>query len=116
MRRLLAHLLLSAALIFQGMGAACATGPMPSDMGNPMTVAAGMADASATCMTSHACPGCPGDHMSAQACMQSCGLPASVPSVAFSVPHVPQGLALAPPSNVSLVDYLQAPPTPPPIA
>ena len=116
MRRLLTHLLLSVALIFQGMGAVCAYGPMPGTMGNVPMAMSGMAVTAQACMTSHTCPGCPGDHMTAQTCMQSCSLPASIDRVAFFVPHVLSGATLAQPPIASLVDYVQVPPTPPPIA
>lgn len=116
MRRLLAHLLLSVALIFQGMGAVCAYGPIPAATDNSAMAMRGMTDAAQACMDSHTCPGCPGDHMTAQTCMQSCSLPASIDRVAFFVPQVLLGDALARPPIASLVDYIQVPPTPPPIA
>jgi hypothetical protein len=60
--------------------------------------------------------GNPADHMTAQTCMQSCSLPATIHRVAFSMPHLLLGDALALPPTVSLVEYRQVPPTPPPIA
>jgi hypothetical protein len=116
MRRLLAHFLLSVALIFQGVGLVCAYGPMPAATVKSAMAMQGMTDAAQACMTSHTCPGCPGDHMTAQTCMQSCSLPASIDRVAFFVPPVLLGDSLAQPPIVSLVDYIQTPPTPPPIA
>ena len=116
MRRLLTHLLLSVALIFQGMGAVCAYGPMPGTMGNVPMAMSGMADMAQACMASHTCPGCSGDHMTAQTCMQSCSLPASIDCVALFVPHALSGEALAQLPIASLIDFVQVPPTRPPIA
>ena len=116
MRRLLTHLLLSVALIFQGLGGACAHGPMSPDMGSQTMGSLGMTDSAQACMVLHACHGCPGNNMAAQTCMQSCGLPAGLPSVPFPMSHVSLVDALALPAKVSLLDYIQVPPTPPPIA
>ena len=116
MRRVLAHLLLSVALIFQGMGSVCAYGPMPVDRGDQPMAMHGMSDASHGCTAMPMRAGNPTDHMTAQTCMQSCSLPATIHSVAFFVPHLPLGDALALPPTVSLVEYRQVPPTPPPIS
>ena len=116
MRRILAHLLLSVALIFQGMSSVCAYGPMPVGSGNQTMAMHGMADTGQGCTAMLMRAGHPADHMAAQTCMQSCSLPATIQRVAFFVPHLPVGDALALPPAVSLVEYRQVPPTPPPIA
>lgn len=116
MRRVLAHLLLSVALIFQGMGSVCAYGPMPVGTGGQPMAMQGMTDAAQGCTAMPMHAGNTGDHMTAQTCMQSCSLPANIHSVAFFVPHLLLGDALALPPSVSLVNYRQVPPTPPPIA
>jgi hypothetical protein len=116
MRRILAHLVLSIALIFQGMGSVCAYGPMPVGSGDQSMVMHGMANSTQGCTAMPMHTGNPTDHMTAQTCMQSCSLPATIHSVAFFVPHLLLGDALALPPAVSLVEYRQVPPTPPPIA
>jgi hypothetical protein len=116
MRRVLAYLLLSIAVVFQGMGAVCAYGPIPVTMGDHAMVMHGMTDAGQGCMSSGMRSGNPADHMTTQTCMQSCSLPANIHSVAFFVPHVLLGDAPSLPPTVSLVDHSQVPPTPPPIA
>lgn len=116
MRRVLAHLLLSLTLIFQGMGSVCAYGPMPVNSGNQPMAMHGMTDTGRGCSGMPMQSGHPADHMTAQICMQSCSLPATIHCVAFFVPHLLLGDALALPPIVSLVEYRQVPPTPPPIA
>ena len=116
MRRILAHILLSIALLFQGMGSVCAYGPMPVGSGDQPMAMHGMTGSAQGCMAIPMRIDNPADHMTAQTCMQSCGLPATIHSVAFFVPHLLLGDALALPPAVSLVEYRQVPPTPPPIA
>ena len=119
MRKYLFHLLLSLALIIQGMGAACAKGPMMAGMG-----AAANANASATLAMAGdtdstdcpGCPSCPDKHKHGNDCTPGCAMTAGVPPLRAvtpqSLPATTVLLALEP----SLVDFLQAPPTPPPIA
>ena len=117
MPRLLAHLLLSAALIFQGMGSACAYGTMAAG-GDIATSAdpASMAMMAMPCADMAGAQDFPGGHDPGQDCMQLCAMPARLPGMAFSVSPLllPEPMALVP--NASLADYTQAPPTPPPIA
>ena len=115
MRRILSHLLLGLALIFQGTGTVCAAGAMTANMGSHVQIA-GMPDGIQACMDSQACPNCPGGHMATHDCMQNCSLPAGLTGVAYFMPPIPLGDALSLLPPVSLVDYRQVPPTPPPIA
>lgn len=117
MRRLLAHLLLSAALIFQGMGAACAYGTTAGDVDAAASAdPASMAMMAMPCADMAGAQDSAGGHDPGQDCMQLCAMPARLPGMALSVSPLllPEPLALFP--NASLADYAQAPPTPPPIA
>jgi hypothetical protein len=105
MRRVLVHLVLATALLFQGLEAPCA--PMPTDM-TPMATADGV-----PCTEPPGCPGCPDDDMAA--CIQGCPLPAAAVVVAPGVHHTSGREALPLSPAVHRVTYLQAPPTPPPI-
>lgn len=116
MPRVLAHLLLSLALVFQGMGVVCAYGPMPPDMANSAATTHTMMGMSQACADSHPCPGCQDKHSTTHACTQNCSLPAGLPSVALFVPHLLLRDSLSLPTQVSLVERIQVPPTPPPIA
>lgn len=112
MPRLLGQLLLSLALIFQGMGSACMAGVMPPDMAGQVAAQGDVL----SCMDSQACPNCPGDHMTTRDCMQDCSLPAGMASAAHFMPRAALRDNNRPPPRVSLVDHHQVPPTPPPIA
>ena len=119
MPQLLARLLLSFALIVQGIGPACAGGPVMTDLAKPAAIAGDTtapAVTAANVCTNDQCTGCPVNHQAAGDCLQSCGLPASVPGLIVFLPHVSPGGTWALPPRVSLVDFIQAPPTPPPIA
>lgn len=105
MYRTFAHLLLSAILIFQGVGAVCADGAIKADMAKQA-----MAD------PCPGCPACPEDSTSGSDCLKSCSLLAGLPGMPVLVQHVPPSDALVSVSRVSLVDFSQVPPTPPPIA
>ena len=111
MRRNLIHLLLSVALIFQGMGVVCAYGPM-SDF---MVMQGAMVGNMASAMAADSNP-CSSGHIAGQDCMQSCAMPAELPRMVLVVEPLFLSDALALPPTVSLVDYVQVPPTPPPIA
>jgi hypothetical protein len=117
MRRILTHVLLSLALIFQGMGAACAYGSMPVGMGSLGQAAdQGMAAMAMPCSEMAADAGSIDNHMAAQDCMQLCSMPAELPVMMLSVPPLLLRDTLALPTIVSLVQHTQVPPTPPPIA
>ena len=124
MPRLIVHLLLSLALIVQGIGVACAYGPMPSTRSESQAHAtASMPDSGSDEMAEHCampmpCPDCaddPGDNTGNQGCLHLSSL--SIPD--FLTPSVPRitlrDTHLAP-AAVSLVEHRQVPPTPPPIA
>lgn len=116
MRRILFHALLAIALVLQGLGPACASGGMANATGNTMPAAADMAVAAESCGDSNGCSGCGGDRMSAQDCMQRCAMPASITSLPPVELHEQFRGPLMSPSAMSLVEYHQVPPTPPPIA
>ena len=113
MPRFLAHLLLSVALIFQGMGAACAAGRM--EIANQAST--GMA--SMHCSHQKACHGCQGGKAGSsvtQDCMQLCSMPASLFRVVLVVPPQLAHASLPLSPMTSLIERSQVPPTPPPIA
>ena len=113
MVRLLAHLLLSVALIFQGLGTACAAGRME------MASQPGTGMASMHCSHQKDCPGCHSDKAGVsltQDCMQLCSMPASLFSVILLVPPQLAHASLPLSPMTSLIERTQVPPTPPPIA
>ena len=121
MSQLLARLLLSVALIVQGIGPACAGGSVMMDMAQSASMTGDMTGPAKTAapvkVCAHAsCPGCPSGHPVGGDCLQSCGVPASLPCLIVFLPHTSPGNAWDGLPQVSLVDFIQAPPTPPPIA
>ena len=111
MPRILAYLLLSLALVFQGMGTACASGRMETFGSNGG--AAGMA---MHCAHQTACKGCANNRVVTQDCMQLCSMPASLLNIVLMVPPQLTPANLPQPLVSSLVERIQVPPTPPPIA
>lgn len=121
MARIFATLLLSLALMFQGMAVACAYGPMPtSNSGSGQHAMAGMDMAGMSgmegCDSSPPCPGCPDGQTGTLGCMQLCTMSAGLGVLALSVPQVALPAALAGPSPATVAVYRQIPPIPPPIA
>ena len=119
MHRVIANLLLSLALIFQGLGAVCANGASLAGVTRQAATAGQAVAMNVTDQASDSCqgcPGCPDTRKSGDDCVHSCSLPAELPGLAsFSRPIAPsEGLQPAP--RPSLVEFAQAPPTPPPIA
>jgi hypothetical protein len=117
MQRILFRILLSVALIFQGMGSACAYGSMSDGKGSQ----AQSADQSMTDMTTPCAEMNDGDRSgNAQAphpdCMHLCSMAAGLPIMVLSVPPLLHRDNLAVSPIVSLIELVQIPPTPPPIA
>ena len=119
MRQMLVLFLLSAAVIFQGMGSVCACDPPMTDMGK-QAMAGGhsmaMSHADAPSQHSKGCTGRPDGYKPGNDCLDSCAMPAGLPGVMAFAPRILPGEALLSPPKVSLMDFVQAPPTPPPIA
>lgn len=116
MVRVLARLLLSVALVFQGMAGACASTPMSNgghaDMAaGPATMAA--MDSKGDCAGCPACPDTPPQHGS---CMHACSMPVGLVSMVVFAPHVLPSQNVATVADASPGQSVQAPPTPPPIA
>ena len=119
MSQLLARLVLSVALIVQGIGPACAGGSVMMDMAQSATMAGDMTGpvkTAAPVCTHASCTGCPSGHPAGSDCLQSCGVPASLPCLIVFLPHAAPGNAWDGLPQASLVDFIQVPPTPPPIA
>ncbi len=118
MHRMFVHFLLSAILIFQGVGAVCADGPTIPYTTNQSTAASQGMTMTAASMekTCPGCPACPEDSKPGSDCLDNCSLPAGLPGMPALVRHVPSSDALVSVPRVSLVDFAQIPPTPPPIA
>lgn len=119
MRNILLHLLLSFALIFQGMAAACASGMKAGETGSMVNSGQGMAmQADASADGCKACLRCPDQHNigHGSACAPGCAAASAVLAFPTVVPQAGSGGALVPAPRRSLVDFLQPPPTPPPIA
>lgn len=119
MRKMIFHLLLSFALIFQGMGPACAGGMKMGDMGSVAKSSSGMAmKAGSTNDDCKGCTTCPDQqkHRHGSDCAPGCTMTSAVFPLRTVVPQVllPSKIVLA--LEPSLVDFLQPPPTPPPIA
>lgn len=120
MSRLLAHLLLSFALIVQGIGVACAYGPMKVAAHAPAM--ASMIDSTAGGMADHCnmpmpCPDCADENHDTgnPGCLHISSL-STLDFQALSVPQLARRDTHVVPAAVSLVDHRQVPPTPPPIA
>jgi len=119
MHRVIANLLLSLALIFQGLGAECANGASLAGMTGKAATAGQAMAMNATDQASDACqgcPGCPDTRKSGDDCMHSCSLPAGLPGLASFSRQIAPSEGLLPSPRPSLVEFAQAPPTPPPIA
>lgn len=121
MVRIFATLVLSLALMFQGMAVACAYGPMPAPetkTGQHAMADMDMAGMSGMegCDSSPPCPGCPDGQMSTLGCMQLCTMSAGLGVLALTVPQIASPAALAGPSPATVAVYRQIPPIPPPIA
>lgn len=120
----LLRLVLSVALIFQGHAAACASIEMAADRVQSATPAAedgtdvaagpGMQHADADGCSD--CPGCPDGHQSGSDCGTDCGMIAALPALPAPAQHLVPVEAVVFTAKPSLVDFLQVPPTPPPIA
>jgi hypothetical protein len=114
MRRILFRVLLSVALIFQGMGSACGYGSMPAGMAAQIQAADHpMAISCADMQVESASGSTPLPH---QDCMHLCSMAASLPIMVLTVPPLLLRDTLELTAAVSLVEYVQVPPTPPPIA
>lgn len=124
MNAFLLRLLLSVALIFQGSAAACASIEMAAVGAQTATMVAGTATDIATgtgmphgdadgCSD---CPGCPDGHQSGNDCGSDCGMIAALPAVSAQVQGFVPVEALGFTAKPSLINFLQVPPTPPPIA
>ena len=116
MRKVLFHLLLSVALIFQGMGVACASGMKMGNMGSMASGDTGMhADAGSDgCKGCASCPDQQPQHGSD--CAPGCAAAFVVLSLRVAVPPGVVATVTAPAFKPALVDFLQPPPIPPPIA
>ena len=117
MLRLACHLLLSLALVFQGMAVACATGGNGNKhvLGSASALTHGAQPCCNHCSASKAAQG-KSDGRAAGDCMHSCNMPAHFADFVLVVtpPLAPDALLAAPAS--SLLERAQVPPTPPPIA
>lgn len=118
MHRIFAHLLLSAILIFQGIAVACVDGPMMTDMAAQSAVTSHGKTMTTASMEDrcHGCPACPEESKSGNDCLKHCSLPVELPRLTAILRQVPPSDALVSVPTVSLVDFAQVPPTPPPIA
>jgi hypothetical protein len=124
MNAFLLRLLLSLALVFQGSAAACAGIEMAADGAQSATLAADNgSDTGTDAGTQPAdadgcsdCPGCPDGHRSGADCGSDCGMIAALPALPAQTQKFMPVEALFLASKPSLVDFLQVPPTPPPIA
>ena len=117
MSRILFRVLLSIALIFQGMGSACAYGSMPNGMEMQAQAPGQRTEAMAMpCAEMEADHGSRGTRLTHADCMHLCSMAAGLPIMVLAVPPLLLQDTLAMTPMVSLVEYVQVPPTPPPIA
>jgi len=120
MRKIFFHILLSCALIFQGMGAACASGMSMGNMGSTAANSTpGMAmPADATSNDCKGCTTCPDQqkHRHSSDCAPGCTVTSAVLPLRMVVPQGLLASKVVRAPEPSLVDFLQPPPTPPPIA
>lgn len=119
MRKTLFHILLSFALIFQGMGAACASGMTMGDMGSTAHSASSMAmPADAASDGCKGCVSCPDQqkHQHGSDCTPGCTVTSAVLPLRMLVAQVQPASNVVLTPGSSLVDYVRPPPTRPPIA
>lgn len=119
MRKIVFHVLLSFALIFQGMGVACASGMKMADKGSIADNSSGMAmQADSMNEGCKGCATCPDQqkHQHTSDCATGCTVTSAVLPLRMVVlqGRLASKVVLAP--EASLVAFLQPPPTPPPIA
>ena len=119
MRKTLLHILLSFALIFQGTGAACASGMKMGDMDSTAPSASSMAMGADTASDGcEECPSCPDQqkHQHGSDCAPGCTVTSAVLPLRMLVPQVQPASNVVLTPHSSLVGYLRPPPTRPPIA
>ncbi len=114
MRKILFHVVLSFALIFQGMGVACASGMKMGDMGSTAKSASSTAMQAADCA---GCTTCPDQqkHRHNGECTPGCTVTSAVLPLRMVVPQGLLASTVVVTLEPSLVDFLKPPPTPPPI-
>ena len=137
MLRPLGHLLLCLALFAQGIGGVCAsvpTLPMSTAMSmksmpmatDPMAMKVSLAKAEPAPAGAPVaetrgdecpgCPSCPDKKAAGQDCLHSCSMPAGAPSLAVFLPPILAAAHLPSLPRNAAAEFIQSPPTPPPIA
>ena len=114
MRKTLFHVLVSLALIFQGMGVACASGMKMGDMGSTAKSTSSMAMQADDCAGCTACPD-QQKHRHSGECTPGCTVASAVLPLRMVVPQGLMASTVVVSLEPSLVDFLKPPPTPPPI-
>lgn len=114
MRKIFFHVLLSFALIFQGMGVACASGMKMGDMGSTAKSASSMAMQAGDCQGCMTCPD-QQKHRHSGDCTPGCTVASAVLPLRMVVQQGLPASAAVVTLEPSLVDFLKPPPTPPPI-